>query len=375
MSADHSHLHKLKKQNRNTKLNDNQISRRLRQIAEDKKNKLSVHESKDSFLAMVLELPFLSIAEKRLFCLELHFLINDNRFPAVWNRQNIGLLLKIHRPYHPINGLEDLLIPLALKETKGRSFHPLLEELLDKLDKIPLLASQWTLILELLLKETPIIDITGLIAKIDTLGSYQLPQVRQLFLFQINILVYFLENYKQEDKILFSIAFYFIRQAQNSLEQTALISRLIHDFIQEVLPLAEKRLNHFELSLLRNPGKKGVDFGAKKAFDLFQLWLAHQNLHYTYLFVRPAQNISNQAITEYASYLDFCSRRFEQIIRYLPIRWLWNVSELAAQNLELLFHFGAGYNIRSFSGLCLPVPKKMAHAFHQLPPKRCFGKH
>lgn len=320
-------------------------------------------------LKRILGLSYGESAERRLFCLELYFLLQDECFPVNWNKKNLELLLRLQKPFLPVSGLEELLIPFALQEGAGRSFQPLLSELSRYLIQLPSSDLHWTILLNLIQREVSIPQIADLFNSkgFGELSVPQLYKVLKLDLIQLKVFAFFLDQYKTE-KVKFDLAFYFIKHLTFDTESLEKASQLIHQFIWEVLPLAETRCNEFGQTYFRKAGKQEVANGFRKALELFYLWLLHCNPLFTGWFYEAPLAISEEEAKKYVGLAAFREVPFEQVIRFLPDFCLWEVGLIANQNKELLIHLASRLNIRSFPHLCLPMPKKVAHAFHQLRP-------
>lgn len=318
-------------------------------------------------LRMLTELSFTDAVEEQIFCLDLSLLVADIRFPLVWNQPHLHRMLSIQRLRDPAGSFACLLIPASLKNRQGLAFYPVLSALMDKVHTTPCTALQWLEILYMIERNTSLRDIAGLTAGagLDRLEAQQLQQLRNLRADQLHALGRLLDHSDIRNDRALNLVFYFAQKQAFPHEDLPVMAALFLQFLRDILPLAEERLAGFGYSYL---DRAHVREGLPKAYGLFLLWILHHDQQKNALFSIDYPDFANIAFHYPDGYERFQSFDFEQVIHYLPIRWLWELPFLLHHHPGLLLHLAAGLNIRRFPALRLPVNKRVAHQFHILPP-------
>lgn len=323
--------------------------------------------SQDQKLLDILDaLPFKTAFEKRIFCLDLALLIKDVCFPLVWDKRHLALLLNIQRRRQPISGFVDLTIPVAWQNGTGLGFYSLLKELVKELYSQPETSLHWLVVLRMLDHKIRIADIAQLTigAGLNRFDARQLQELKHFAADQLQALSRLMADGAVEDPSKLNLLFFFIRKNTFPGKKVRSMTRLLIRFMKEILPAAESRLNY---NFTQSRSGKAARDAYSSAYGLFFLWLLHQKTAFPLLFNWEQAEAIAAIDFSSANYKKFRALDFHKVIVYLPKRCLINIPLFLNQNADLLIHLAAGQNVRRFSGLRLPVGKKMAHQFHNLP--------
>jgi hypothetical protein len=339
----------------------------LRALARGKRIKRGIRPGTQELIKLISGLSFRNAVEKEIYCLDLSLLMEDKRFPLIWDKRHLALLLKIQRPRQEAGNFVALLMPAALKNKKGLAFYPVLSKVMDKMERIPSTAMQWLEVLGMIERFTPLSDVIDLTRGrgLDRFDVKQLQEFRTFRSDQIRALTYFFTIANIEDAGRLDLVFFFVKNNFFSRKKMEEMVRMIRHFVAEALPLAERRLQDFGFSFLdRSIGEEGL----QKAYGLFLLWVFHQPAEQHHYYLKDQPGLLDQAKSASDTHQRFCQFRFAEVVRFLPVRWLWDVPFMMRYHPRVLLHLAAGMNIRTCSDLCIPVNKKVAHLFHNLPP-------
>ena len=314
-----------------------------------------------------MSLAFENQTEKRVFCQDLSLLVQDLRFPLFWNAQHLELLLKIQHRKQPVTELTYLGIINRLGSPSGLGFYPVLCNLADAFDVMPATPVQWLEILKMLFRGMDMQSIVQIVnsGSLLLMDTARLQQLGSLHTDQLYTYCQMILKLKDEAPALLDLLFYFVSKLRFIGASKEPSMRLLLQFTKEILPHAEARIKPYGASFLPGGYKPPSQKVYSRALNLFAFWLLHRGVYVD--FLDADFDFIYRGGTSSSIFKDFQELNFQKVIDYLPIRWLWSLSILKKHQLPLLLHFGSGKNIRTYSRLRLPISKRMAHIFHNLP--------